>query len=66
MSQREQILAALKRGEALSPMDALLRYGCFRLAARICDLRTEGFQIDTELVTEPKTFARYKLKEASL
>jgi hypothetical protein len=66
MSQRAQILAALKRGEALSPMDALLRYKCFRLAARICDLRNEGYQVVTEIHVEPKRFARYRLTEKSL
>ncbi len=66
MSQREQILAALRRGESISPMDALRRFRCFRLAARIADLRRDGWQISSELVVEPQRFARYKLEEVSL
>ena len=66
MSQREQILAALRRGESISPMDAWRRFRCYRLAARIADLRRDGWQIRTEMVVEPKRFARYKLEEVSL
>ena len=67
MTQKEQILAALKTGRHLSAYDALMMpCRCFRLAARINDLRREGWQITTELVQEPKRFARYKLEEVSL
>ena len=45
MSQKADILAALKRGETLTAMDALTRFGCFRLAARICELKQEGWNI---------------------
>lgn len=34
-SQSVQIKAALLRGETLTPLDALRRFGCFRLGARI-------------------------------
>ena len=48
-SQTAQIKAALLRGEKLTPMDALRRFGCFRLGARIWDLRNEhGMDIRTE------------------
>jgi hypothetical protein len=33
------ILASLKKGAYISPMDALRDFGCFRLAARIHELR---------------------------
>ena len=48
MSQKADILAALKRGETLTAMDALTRFGCFRLAARICELRQEGWGIASD------------------
>ena len=40
-SQTARIKAALLRGEKLTPMDALRRFGCFRLGARIWELRNE-------------------------
>jgi hypothetical protein len=65
MSQCEAILAMLKRGP-VTPLDALKEAGCFRLAARIADLRQQGIQIETETITTPngKHIAQYKLKEA--
>lgn len=48
-SQTARIKAALLRGETLTPMDALRRFGCFRLGARIWDLRNkQGMNIRTE------------------
>ena len=48
-SQTARIKAALLRGETLTPMDALRRFGCFRLGARIWDLRNkQGMDIRTE------------------
>ena len=38
-SQNAGILAALKDGARITPMGALRRFGCFRLSARIADLR---------------------------
>jgi hypothetical protein len=58
-SQSDQILEALKAGEVLTPLDALDRFGCFRLGARIKDLKGLGHHI----VNLEKTghYARYKL-----
>ena len=48
-SQTARIKAALLRGETLTPMDALRRFGCFCLGARIWDLRNkQGMNIRTE------------------
>lgn len=61
-SQNEQILQHLKRGRKITPLDALNKFGCFRLAARISDLRKDGHIISTNNVTkEGKTFASYKM-----
>ena len=47
--KKARIKAALLRGETLTPMDALRRFGCFRLGARIWELRNEqGMDIRTE------------------
>ena len=45
MSQSDDILKALQRGERLTPLDALTQYNCMRLASRISDLKREGHTI---------------------
>lgn len=61
-TQNEQILTYLSKGKGLTPIDALNKFGCFRLAARISDLRTQGYTIWTNTVTKNgKTFASYKM-----
>lgn len=64
MSQADQILAALLAGERITPLDALERFRCFRLAARINDLRKAGYDIKREdYETESgKTVARYYME----
>lgn len=47
-SQQAQILDRLKRGDRLTPMDALRDVGCFRLGARIYDLRQAGHVINRD------------------
>ena len=47
MTQNELIKQALERGETLTPLDALDRFGCFRLGARIYDLKKEGMAIQS-------------------
>ena len=61
MSQSNQILKHLKR-KPINPMQALTDYGCFRLAARINDLRNDGYNIYTDTVEKNgKRFAQYRL-----
>lgn len=60
MSQEKQILEYLQAGNKITPIDALNMFGCFRLGARICDLRNKGYNIDNESKTG--SFAVYKLK----
>jgi len=50
MTQAEEILQALRAGERLTPLAALERFGCFRLAARIHDLKGRGHNITTHIV----------------
>lgn len=49
-TQTAQILAHLKTGRSITPIDALNRYGCFRLGARIYDLKQDGHNIYKEMV----------------
>jgi len=50
MTQNELILDMLRRGP-VTPFDALQEAGCFRLAARVRDLRDMGYGIHTEICT---------------
>ena len=60
MSQMLRILNALDQGEKLTPIDALNRFGCFRLGARIYDLRRLGHNITKTTVERGgKKFACY-------
>lgn len=64
MTQNEMILEYLKGGHSLTGLDALSRFGVFRLAARCSDLRAEGYNIISESVTRNgKTFAEYRLAD---
>ena len=64
MTQTQRILIYLQSGKQLTPIDALKKFGCFRLAARISDLRSQGHTIWTNYITKDnKTFAAYKLSK---
>lgn len=61
-SQNAIILNELKRGAHITPMDALRLCGCFRLSARIKDLRDAGNRIMRKIVDcNGKRFAEYYL-----
>jgi hypothetical protein len=61
-TQKQQIQAYLTKGKSLTPIDALTKFGCFRLAARISDLRNEGLNIATKIVTKKgKSYASYSI-----
>lgn len=52
-SQKKEILAYLKSGKRLTQMDALYKFQCMRLAARISELRDEGWNIKTDKIKVP-------------
>jgi len=64
MSQNKQIADYLNKGKKLTPIDALNKFGCFRLAARIADLRNEGMNIKTNTIKleNKKQIAQYSVK----
>lgn len=64
MSQNKQIADYLNKGKKLTPIDALNKFGCFRLAARISDLRNEGMNIVTNTIKlkNKKQIAQYSIK----
>ena len=67
-SQCNKILTYLQLGKSITPIEALELFGCFRLSARIADLRERGYTIKTETVTKKNddghtvNFARYSLE----
>ncbi len=68
MSTNHQVLvlAHLKQGKTISPIEAITLYKCFRLSAVIKRLRNAGHNITTH--SEPNlngkgTHARYELNE---
>jgi hypothetical protein len=63
-SQNALIKGWLLNGYSLTQLEALTQFGCFRLAARIADLRDKGLNVVTDMVTleNGKRVARYFLK----
>ena len=62
-SQNAKILAHIKRGKTITPIQALQWFGCMRLAARIRDLRDDGHDIVAVWVhvSSSKKVKRYSL-----
>lgn len=54
MTQNQKIANYLNKGKSLTPIQALNKFNCFRLAARISDLRNDGMLIKTKLITVKK------------
>ncbi len=49
-SQCAEILAYLETGRSITPLEALERFGCFRLGGRIFDLKEAGHNIETTMI----------------
>ena len=63
-TQAGRILAYLREGNRLTALEALERFQCFRLAARIHELRREGWRIEERTVETPsgKRIAEYSME----
>jgi hypothetical protein len=63
-TQAGKILAHLRAGNRLTALDALERFQCFRLAARVHELRREGWAIEERMVEtgSGKRVAEYSLE----
>lgn len=63
LSQTDLILAHLKAGNTITPLDALAKFKCFRLSGRILELRQAGYRIITgvRVLTSGKRIAEYRL-----
>jgi len=66
MNQSQWILNQLKQAP-VTPMEALAGCGCFRLAARIKELRQQGNDIKTKTLILPsgKIVAQYHLEQSN-
>jgi len=64
MSQEAAILQHMKAHGSITGLQALRHYDCFRLPARIYDLRNKGHRIEAQRwkTRSGKTVARYWLK----
>jgi hypothetical protein len=62
-TQRERIRAHLEKGLPITPLEALSRFGCFRLGARIHELKRDGLPIECTLISDTSgtRFAQYRL-----
>lgn len=62
-SQADMILEHLRAGRTITPLEALERFGCLRLAARVAELRDAGYAIATSIETKNgKRFACYYME----
>lgn len=59
----DMVRMTLEQGESLTALDALQRFGVFRLAAVVHELRRRGLAIDVQAVRTAtgKRLARYRL-----
>ena len=62
MTQAEWVLKEGKR-RWITPLDAYLGCGCLRLAARVLDLKREGYTVNRKMIYKNgKHFAAYKVR----
>ena len=62
-SQTDLILDWMLAGHTITPLEALEKFGSFRLGARIADIRAKGSLVYSEFITLPngKRVKRYNL-----
>ena len=66
LSQTKQILAWLQSGNTITAIEALEKFGCFRLASRINDLKNGGYIINRRsIIKNGKRVAQYYIADAS-
>ena len=59
-TQCDYLLEYLERYNSITPMEALNAFNCFRLGARVSDLRADGYDIQTEINPKGKRYAIYR------
>lgn len=65
--QARKVLRHLEKNRSITPLEALGVYGIFRLAARVYELRKEGFDVITTYMRDDndKPYAKYVLARAT-
>lgn len=65
--QARKILRHLEKHKSITPLEALGVYGVFRLAARVFELRKQGFDVVTIYNRDEndKPYAKYMLARAT-
>ena len=69
MNQKSMILQFMRDYGSITPSQAIEEFGCYRLGARIWDLRHDGYDIKTQTVTRKNrygkavSFAKYYIEE---
>lgn len=67
MSQKEMILEYLQKNGSITQAEAISQFGCFRLGARVWELKQRGHQIIKRMETGrnrfgiPTRYARYAI-----
>lgn len=62
-SQTDLILEWMLAGNTITPLEALEKFKCFRLGARIADIKARGYLVYSEFVT---TQSEKKVKQYHL
>lgn len=68
MNQKSMILRYMADNGSITPVDAMREFGCMRLAARIADIKADGYEIvkamenSTNRYGDAVRYARYSLK----
>tara|TARA_R100000388_G_scaffold27329_1_gene21294 strand:- start:122 stop:358 length:237 start_codon:yes stop_codon:yes gene_type:complete len=69
LSQKDKVLRHLRQIGPITPLDAFNDYAIMRLTSRICELKDEGHDIKSELISsknrfgEKVSFSKYSLNE---
>lgn len=69
MTQCERIVKYMRDFGSINPLQAISDLGVMRLAARVSDLKEQGYEIERRIVSgknrygEPVYFAEYRLME---
>jgi hypothetical protein len=69
MTQCDRVLEYMKQFGSITPVEAMTDLGCMRLAARISDLRYQGYAIGRRMKTmknrygKDVSFAEYYIEE---
>lgn len=62
MTQNQAILKHLKAGKSITALEALSKFGCLRLSARILEIKQMGYNIERKWVgRNQKSWCEYRL-----